>query len=157
MNAIGHNRRQGPASNRCPLFFDRNGKVPERLIYSDVRVDWLAHKSIAPNPGKRQQIFEQRLHASCALDGIADVAVRGVVELPAVTFREQLGICGDHSQRLLQIMRGDISELLEIAIRTCQFLDLLRQLFLRPRSLLSKPRLLKRTSNASRQACEMVL
>ena len=67
-----------------------------------------------------------------AVDRVMDVLVGLLVQLAAIAFRQQLGVGGHHAQRFLQIVRGHVGELLQVAIGAGQFLDLLGQRFLRP-------------------------
>ncbi len=38
-----------------------------------------------------------------------------------MTLFQQLGIGGDRPERLLQVVTGDIGELLQVGVRACQF------------------------------------
>ena len=66
--------------------------------------------------------MNEDLHALRSLDGIADEFVGFFIELAAITFGQQLGVSRHHSQRLLQVMRRDVGELLKIGIGAGQFL-----------------------------------
>ena len=79
----------------------------------------------APDPGEGQQVVDQSLHALGAVDGELDVLVGALVELPAVAALQELAEAGDLAQRLLQVVAGDVGELLEIAVGPLQLLGLL--------------------------------
>ena len=67
--------------------------------------------------GERQQVVDQVLHALGAVDGELDVLVGALVELALVAPLEQLAEARDLAQRLLQVVRGDVGELLELGVR----------------------------------------
>ena len=64
-----------------------------------------------------EQVVDQLLHPLGAVDGELDVLVGALVELAAVAALEQLAEAGDLAQRLLQVVRGDVGELLELGVR----------------------------------------
>ena len=66
-----------------------------------------------------------------AVDGEADELVGVVVELAPVAAGEELGVARHHAQRLLQVVRGDVGELLELRVRADEFVE---------RALLDAPR-----------------
>lgn len=55
---------------------------------------------------------------------MADEFVGIRIQLAVVAATEELGVGRDHPQRLLEIVRGDIGELLQLGVRACQFLRL---------------------------------
>ena len=67
-----------------------------------------------------QQVVDQLLHASRAVDGEADELVGVCVELALVAARQELGVRGHHAQRLLQVVRRHVGELLELGVRARQ-------------------------------------
>ena len=69
-----------------------------------------------PDPRERQQVVDQVLHALGAVHGEPDVLVRARVELAAVALLEQLAERRDLAQRLLEVVRGDVRELLELLV-----------------------------------------
>ena len=69
-----------------------------------------------PHARERQQVVDQVLHAPRAVDGEADVLVGARVELAAVALLEQLAEARDLAQRLLEVVRGDVGELLELGV-----------------------------------------
>ncbi len=74
-----------------------------------------------PDPGERQQVVDQDLHALGAVDGETDVLGAALVELVAVALLQQLAERRDLAQRLLQIVRRDVGELLEFGVGAPQF------------------------------------
>ena len=85
-------------------------------VFSDVE---------APDPGERQQVVDEHLHALGAVDGECDVLDAALVELVAVALLEQLAERRDLAQRFLQVVRGDVGELLEFGVGASQFDGLL--------------------------------
>ena len=90
---------------------------------------------LAPNPGIGQHVHDEGLHPLDPVDRERDVPVGVLVELPLVAPRQELGVIGDHPQRFLEVVRGDVGELLELLIRSRELLvleldDAFRQLAL---------------------------
>ena len=71
-------------------------------------------------PAEREQVVDQHLHALGAVDGELDVLVGPRVELAAVALLQQLAEARDLAQRLLQVVRGDVGELLELGVGALQ-------------------------------------
>ena len=84
-----------------------------------------------PDPGEGEQVVDQRLHPLGAVDGERDVFGASFVELVAVSLFEQLAEGSDLSQGLLQIVRGDVGELLEFGVGPSELLGLLVERFTR--------------------------
>ena len=70
----------------------------------------------AADAGEVQQVVDQHLHAVGAVDREVDVLVGPFVELPAVAALEQLGEAGHLAQRFLEVVRGDVRELLQLGV-----------------------------------------
>jgi hypothetical protein len=77
---------------------------------------------LPPYAGKGQQVLDQTLHACGAVDCVTDIFVSLIVEFAAIAFRQQLGVGRHHTQRLLQVVGGDVGELFQVAIGAGQFL-----------------------------------
>ena len=80
------------------------------------------------HPGEGQQVVDQLLHALGAVDGELDVLVGPLVELPLVAALEQLAEARHLAQRLLQVVGGDVGELLQVGVGAGQLLGLGGQL-----------------------------
>jgi hypothetical protein len=65
-----------------------------------------------------QQILDQALHPVGAVHREVDVGIGVGVEPPFVALGEQLRIAGHHAQGFLQIVGGDVGELLEVVVRS---------------------------------------
>ena len=78
----------------------------------------------APDPAEREQVVDQVLHAFRAVDGEGDVLVGALVELPRVPALEHLAEARHLAQRLLQVVGGDVGELLELGVGAAQLLGL---------------------------------
>ena len=76
--------------------------------------------ALCPDTRVGQQIINQALHPFRAIDGKGDVVVGFSAEVALVVLGQQLHIGGNHAQRLLQIMRCDVSKLLEIRVASLQ-------------------------------------
>ena len=64
------------------------------------------------------------LHAFGSFDREVDVGVGAFVQLPVVAALEQLAEAGDLAQRLLEVVGGDVSELLQLQVGAAQFFGL---------------------------------
>ena len=106
-------------------FLDRGGQVAERGVQRRVEVDLGVRGVQPPDPGEGEQVVDQRLHALGAVDREPDVFGTAFVELVAVPLLEQLAERRDLAQRLLQVVRGDVGELLEFGVGPPQLLGLL--------------------------------
>ena len=80
---------------------------------------------------ERQQVVDQLLHALGAVDGELDVLVGALVELARVALLEHLAEARHLAQRLLEVVRGDVRELLELGVGALELLRLADQLLLR--------------------------
>ena len=100
---------------------------------------------IRPTRENVEQVVDERLHPLRAVDGELDVLVRALVELAAVAALEHLGEARDLAQRLLQVVRGDVGELLELLVGA---LELLRP----ARSAPAPPRAARRPRRRSARA-----
>ena len=74
-----------------------------------------------------EQVVDQLLHPLGAVDRELDVAVGALVELARVAALEHLREARDLAQRLLQVVRGDVGELLELLVGALQLARLLDQ------------------------------
>jgi hypothetical protein len=67
--------------------------------------------------------LNQALHARGPIDRVMNVFVGILVQLSVVALGQQLGVGRHHAQRLLQIMRGHVGKLLQIAIGAGEFFE----------------------------------
>ena len=79
------------------------------------------------HPAVLEQVVDQRLHPLGAVHGELDVLVGPGVQLARVAALQQLGEARHLAQRLLQVVRGDVGELLELGVRALQLLGVLLQ------------------------------
>ena len=94
-------------------------------------VDGLERAPAAADARELEQVVDELLHPPGAVGGELDVRLRAVVELPLVAPLEHLGEARHLAQRLLQVVRGDVGELLELGVRALQVGRLARQRRLR--------------------------
>ena len=67
-----------------------------------------------------EQVVDQALHAVHAVDREPDELVRVRVELALVAARQQLHVARHHAQRLGEVVRGDVGELLQVGVRALE-------------------------------------
>ncbi len=77
-----------------------------------------------PDARVLQQVVNQLLHPFGAVDGEADELLRVAVELVLVALGQELRVVRDHAQRLLKIVGGHVGELLQLLVRSREFLGL---------------------------------
>ena len=95
-------------------------EVGDGLIHEQVGVHDLAGGIRAADPGEREQVVDQHLHALGPVHGEVDVLVGALVELAAVALLEQLAERRHLAERLLQVVRGHVGELLQLGVRAGQ-------------------------------------
>ena len=133
---LPHHRQQGRIADRPGAaaarphdlgagFLDRRREVVQGGVQGGVEVDLGRRGVEPPDPGERQQVVDQHLHALGAVDREADVLGSALVEFVAVALLEQLTERGDLAQWFLQIVGCDVGELLEFGVRPSQFDGLL--------------------------------
>ena len=69
-----------------------------------------------------QQVGDQLLHPRDAVDDVVEELVGVGVELALVLALDQLHVAGDHPQRLLKVVRGDVGELFEFLVGSRQLI-----------------------------------
>src|SRR2546421_2586470 len=113
---VGGDRRQSVTGDGRARLIDRELEVRERAVEHRVHISRREPRAAGANPRERQQILDQALHPERAVERVADELVRVGVELPLVTLAEQLHEAADHAQRLLQVVRRDIREALQLLV-----------------------------------------
>ncbi len=74
----------------------------------------------AADAGEVQKVVDEDLHTVRAVDRVFDVLIGPGVQLATVAALEELGEAGDLPQRLLQIVGGDVRELLQLGVGALQ-------------------------------------
>src|SRR5688572_10053507 len=69
-----------------------------------------------------EQVLDELLHARGAVDDVAHELCRVAFEALAIAALEKLGVARDGAQRLLQVVRSDRGELLQLGVRAGQLL-----------------------------------
>ncbi len=68
-----------------------------------------------------EQVLDELLHARGAIDDVGHEFLGVAFQPVAVALAEQLRVACHHAQRLLQVVRGDVGELLEFGVGARQF------------------------------------
>src|SRR2546423_860188 len=117
--------RQGPlADDLRPGVVDGRLQVRQGPVEGLVAVDRHENLGGPADPGEGQQVVDQRLHALGAVDGELDVLIGPLVELALVAALEELAEAGHLPERLLEVMGGDVGELLQVGVGAGQLLGL---------------------------------
>jgi hypothetical protein len=113
---LGQDQRQVAGLDGGAGVLDLLGQVGPRLGQGRVAGHQGRLAVGAADPAVGEQVVDQRLHALGAVHGELDVLVGPGVELAGVTPLEQLGEARHLAQRLLQVVRSDVGELLELGV-----------------------------------------
>ena len=70
----------------------------------------------AVHAGVGQQVADQAGHPLGPVHGVGDVLVGLGIHLSPIAIAQQLQVAGDHPQRLLEIVRGHVGELLQVLV-----------------------------------------
>src|SRR5208283_3119184 len=69
-----------------------------------------------------EQIADELLHASSTVEGAGNIATRLGIHLVRKAVLEELDVTTDGPQRFLQVVRGDVSELFQVAVGALEVL-----------------------------------
>ena len=127
------------------------------LAHELADVDELARALDAPDAREGEQVVDQRLHALGAVDGEGDVLLAALVELSRVAALEHLAEARDLAQRLLEVVGGDVGELLELGVRALEREGLLLDLRLGGRTTSSSRTIRSRIDSTSSPSRSMSL
>ncbi len=116
--------REWVAAHLGTAFRDRRLQIPQRGAQRCPAVHQSRSVEIVADHRVFEQIAQECLHSSGATHDPADEFLGPRIELALVLSREQLGVNGDHSERLLQVMASHIGKLLKVLIGAAErFLD----------------------------------
>src|SRR5215472_7189322 len=98
----------------------RGLELRHRLAGDLVEVDRAEVSTGLTDAREREQVVDQALHALRAIDRVGDVLPGSLVELVGVPRLKHLAETGHFAQRFLQVMGGDVGELLEFPVGPLQ-------------------------------------
>src|SRR3954453_4937600 len=119
-----HGGQRAGLDRRAGLL-DRRGEVGAHARDQLAAVDVAARQLAPPDAPERDPAVDQVLHPPRPVDGEFDVGVGALVELPAVALLQQLAEARDLAQRLLQVVRRHVGELLELLVGALEVIALL--------------------------------
>jgi hypothetical protein len=122
LQLVGHHTRQGIVRYARPAFLDGTAKIDHRPTQGTLTRSGHEFSALRANTRVRQQILNQGLHAFGAIHREDDKFIRIVVQLALVASGNECHVAGHHPQRFLQVMRGNMGELLQILVGSLQFL-----------------------------------
>ena len=123
LRRIGPNDREFADDDLGLRFFDRLRKIPDRQPADGTAFDGDPGLGLVIDAGISQQVAHQSLHSLSTIDHELQPADRPLIELIGVILLHQLAITADRSQRFLQIVRGDVGELLKIDVAPFEVLS----------------------------------
>ena len=118
-------RGSGSWVTSAPASLDGRLQLAKRLGEDLLEVHLLETGRLPPDAGEHQQVVDELLHPLGAVDRELDVLLTALVELALVAALDELAEARHLAQRLLQVVRGDVRELLELGVRPAQVLGLL--------------------------------
>src|SRR5260221_3708868 len=124
---VGAHPGQRVPGHRCARLLDGAAQVADRLVERWLHLDRQELLAAGADARVGKQVLDQLLHARGDLDHEAHDLLGVAVEPVAVATLYQLRIARHHAQRLLQVVRGDVGELLELGIGALELVVRLRQ------------------------------
>src|SRR5947207_11340852 len=118
--------------DRRPALEDRAFVRAQHAFEDRVGIDRHALDLDAADARVPQQVVDQELHPLRAVDGGVDELVRGLVELASVAALQQLQVARDHPQRLAQVVRRDVGEVLQLGVDALEALGPVLELLVEP-------------------------
>ena len=109
-----------PTSTRPPTLLDLHLQVGDDFAGDLRQIDGHEALPLGGHARKRQQPVDQRLHPRGGALHPLEALAAGVVELVAALHLQAVAEGADLPQRLLQIVRGHVGELLQLAVRPLQ-------------------------------------
>ena len=104
-----------------PAFVNGNLEIGAYVAQHKGKVGRGERVAVPVQTGKGQQVGDQCLHTGNGGDGVRDDFVGAGIELALIPTLENLHRTGHGAERLLQIVRGDKGELLQLGIGAAQF------------------------------------
>ena len=94
---IAPDRRQPVVGDDGLVFLDGAQKIVHRIGEHGSHGRGLKRLASRADPGIGEQVLNQPLHASGAIDGIGDEFIRIGVQFPSITLGEELGVTAHHA------------------------------------------------------------
>src|SRR3954454_13807507 len=128
-DAVGAHRGQRPGDAHLDLLLaQRDGQRVEDLGHDLVEVDAVDGEVDAAQPGVLEERVDQRLHAAGTPHQGLQLGPPTAVELAAVILQQEAGEVVDLSQRLLEVVGGDVGEGIELLVALIELLVALLEL-----------------------------
>lgn len=116
-----HHRELVVGDDGCRLL-DGGFEVGQRLGQNRPAIARLKRLAARTDPRVGQQILDERLHPPDAINRVGDQLVGPGIELALVALLEYLHAPAHGPQRLLQVVGGNVGELLQVQVGACQLL-----------------------------------
>ena len=117
LNGVARDGGKRIVCHRRLALGDGRRKIQQNAVEHDVAVHRANVLVPRTHPRIRQQVVDELLHSRGSIDGIANEFVGVGVQPVLVPPGKQLGVTRHHPQGFLQIMRGHVSEPLQLGIR----------------------------------------
>ena len=115
-----------------PSLLDELVEVGERPEDGSRRIHRLEVSRLGGQDEEAAEGVDQGLHPVGPLDRVVDILVGLLIQSTLVPLGQQLHVAGDHAEGLLEVVSGDVGELLELAVGAGQLLGPLGQRLVRP-------------------------
>ncbi|RPK32494.1 hypothetical protein EES37_33525 [Streptomyces sp. ADI91-18] len=120
LGGVGDQGRQRVVRDLRTGLLDADAEGGHGPVQHRLQLDALELVVDAADAGEVEEVVDERLHAVRAVDRVVDVLIGTLVELSAVAALEELREAGDLAQGLLQVVGGDVRELLQLGVRALQ-------------------------------------
>ena len=121
LGAVRHDFAKGIAGNHRVPCFDHPAEIGQSGVENSGRVHGLKLLHAGPRPGIAQQISDQLLQPPDALQGIAKVSGRVLIQRLSVSSFQKPQVTSDGDKRFLEIVRRHVGKLLQFAVAPLQF------------------------------------
>ncbi len=122
LDRVGEHRGQVIMGHHRPLLRDGPAEIGPRLVERRPGPHLPKALRLGGDAGIAKQAVDQGLHPRGAVDRVVDVLVGPLVEPALVPLGQQIQEAGDHAEGLLEVVGGDVGELLELGVGPGQLL-----------------------------------
>ena len=124
LRGVSHDPREIGVDDLGLAFADRHFEIGQRLPKDGHGVGRGQFRPLGADPRIGQQVVDQPLHPVCAVHREVDVLVGALVELSIVAASQEGDVARYHAERFLEVVGGDVGELLQFPVRAGEFFGL---------------------------------
>ena len=117
---IGQDSGKGIVCNQGTTVLNGHFQIVDRSCQDGLAVSGCELVATPAHAGIGQQVVDEGSHPLGPIHRVADEFVGVRIESPLVAFGQQLHVARNHPKRLLQVMRGNVRELLQFDVALLQ-------------------------------------